>query len=143
MISASSRTEAERIAEQIASLLPKIGAGTLQFWGVWFGRPYDNQHRVARCNGEGALLRIDFHDDELLSIWGPKRAVIEPKQLRIGDAERIRWEWFYYGRPKTTENRQVMEFKNSVDGIQAEMDQRWSHGSNPNADSPAVQLHIL
>jgi hypothetical protein len=46
MIKAMAMNEATKISELIARLLPHVKAGTLRFFGEWFGRPYDNMHAI-------------------------------------------------------------------------------------------------
>lgn len=103
-------TEAEQIASRILNALPNIKCGTLRFWGSWFGRPYDNRHQIVDCEAEGEILLVRFDQSELLSVFSPRDASINEKTFRIDDADRVRWEWFYYGRSKTLENRYFKEF---------------------------------
>ena len=88
-------------------------AGLCAFWGSWFGRPYDNQHRIVDCEAEGEILRLRFNEGELLSVFSPRNASIDEKTFRIDDANRVRWEWFYCGRAKTPEN-QYLSLRQSV-----------------------------
>jgi hypothetical protein len=103
-------TEADQIAQRIRSALPNIKSGSLRFWGSWFGRPYDNWHRIVDCHAEGEILQVRFNEGELLSVLSPHDASIDEKTFRIDDAERVRWEWFYYGRTKTLENQYFYQF---------------------------------
>jgi hypothetical protein len=93
-------TEAEQIAELILTNLSRLKSGTLRFWGVWFGRPYDNWHKVTGCEAKQDALRLHFDEGETLDLWAPQRCTANHQMFRIADAERVRLEWFYYGRPK-------------------------------------------
>jgi hypothetical protein len=116
-------SEAERLAELIRRQLPAIEPGTLRFWGEWFGRPYDNAHRLVSCDAQADLLHMHFNEGEILSVWAPRDLYIGPGRpnsqpiLRIMDAERVRWEWFSYGRPHVAANRCFRDFVKTADGI--------------------------
>jgi hypothetical protein len=118
-------SEAERLAELITRQLSAIEPGTLRFWGEWFGRPYDNAHRLVSCDAQADLLHMHFNEGEVLSVWAPRDLHIGPGKLhgqpmlRIRDAERVRWEWFSYGRPHVAANRCFRDFVKTADGIAA------------------------
>jgi hypothetical protein len=118
-------SEAERLAELIARQLPDIEPGTLRFWGEWFGRPYDNAHRLVSCDAQADLLHLHFNEEEVLSVWAPRDLHIGPGRpssqaiLRIRNAARVRWEWFSYGRPHVAANRCFRDFVKTADGIAA------------------------
>lgn len=95
--------EAEAIAECIVRLLPHVKAGSLRFWGIWFGRPYDNVHAMAGCEASGDLLTVTFDRGEVLRIWSPRGATVTHDLFRIAEAERIRWEWDGYGAAPSSE----------------------------------------
>jgi hypothetical protein len=84
--------------------LPKIKSGTLCFFGEWFGRPHDNWHEVASASAADDELIIRFNEDETLTIWNPADARISEEYFDIVNASRVHWEWFHYGREKTSEN---------------------------------------
>jgi hypothetical protein len=106
-------TPAQEYAALLNRKLEQLPCGSLQFWGVSFGRPYDNQHAIVRAEGEANLLRIRFNEGELLSVWSPSGLKASASVFQIADAERVRWEWYYYGRPQTPEN---LRFENYVKG---------------------------
>ena len=108
-------TEAERIASAVAAGLPHVKAGSLRFWGCWFGRPYDNVHRIRSASADGDVLLVSFADDELLTVWTPGGATITADVFAVLRAERVRWEWFYYGRPKVPGNRYFQDFRGRGD----------------------------
>ena len=103
-------TEAERIARIVRDALPLVKRGALRFWGAWFGRPYDNLHEIVGCQAEGDLLTVHFNEGELLRVWAPLGATVDADAFRIGDAKRVRWEWFYYGRPQIPANIYFEDF---------------------------------
>ena len=84
--------------------MPVLKAGTLQFWGEWFGRPHDNIHRVVECNASKEVLKLRFNLGETLSVWRPTGCVADEQEFSIRGADRVLWEWFYYGRPRTPAN---------------------------------------
>ncbi len=102
-------TEAERLAE-IVRRLPQTKSGTLRFWGIWFGKPYDNHHRITGSEAERDFVQFRFDANERLSVWSPEDFEAGEAMFRIARAARVRWEWYYYGRPQTDENFCFMDF---------------------------------
>lgn len=134
-------TEAEHIADRIRQTLPRLKSGTLRFWGEWFGKPYDNYHTVVGCSTQGDCLHIQFDGGELLSIWSPRRAIITEKTFRIEEADRVRWEWFFYGRPKDASNRYFEDFERTGNQITASTNIDWYKPDfRPDASQPAVEI---
>jgi len=103
-------SNASAYADQLIRELPSLKPGTLRFWGRWFGRPYDNCHYVVGCEAQDEVLRLRFHDAEVLSVWSPVGLDTSQGVLRISDAARVRWEWFYYGRPQIASNLYFLDF---------------------------------
>ena len=89
-----------------------IKNGTIQFWGEWFGRPYDNYHQVVETHwiNNGALI-INFDQGEVATIYDPTNIISSEKEFSIDDASLITFEWFYYGREHTIENLCCLEYK--------------------------------
>jgi hypothetical protein len=82
--------------------------GSLRFWGEWFGRPYDNCHTLVSCRAEEDVLRLSFDQGETLSTWSPTGLTLDKS---TSDADRVRWEWFSYGKAKTPENLYNLYFE--------------------------------
>src|SRR5580704_161436 len=118
-------SETEKFADRIRQALPNVKSGTLRFWGEWFGKPYDNWHQLVRCEAKPDVLRLFFNEDEILSVWAPGRLEVDRSTFRISTADRVRWEWFYYGRPKTASNLYFQDFVRSSAGISATTNVDW------------------
>jgi hypothetical protein len=117
--------------------------GSLCFYGEWFGgRPYDNQHTLTGVEGDEALVILSFDEGETLAVENPRRVTVSEDGLRIGRASRVRWEWFHYGRPKTPENRFVIEYRVGSTGVIEVTDTAdWYeplHQPSPSADAVAL-----
>ena len=136
-----SLSEAEQIAARIKAALPRLKTGTLRFWGEWFGRPYDNVHRVIDCDAKDDLLHIQFNEGESLHLWSPQQAELDHLMFRIQSAARVRWEWFAYGGPKSQQNRYFMDFTRIGDKVDAQTNFDW-HAPNlqPTLQAPAVEM---
>jgi hypothetical protein len=108
-------SEAQTIAEVISRHLPDVKCGSLVVFGDVFGGRIDNVHTVRSAHAVGTAERlvIEFDDDEVLEVWDPEDAIVSATELRIDRATKVRWEWFYYGRPKTPENRYFIEHVNA------------------------------
>jgi hypothetical protein len=68
---------------------------------------------------------LHFNGGELLSVWSPSGLVIDSSRFRIATADRVRWEWFYYGRPKIASNLYFQEFVKAEKGISAVSNVDW------------------
>ena len=49
-------------------------------------------------------------------ISNPKNIVNEEKQLLIGDASKVLFVWYYYGKEQTYENMYVRQYSKDSDG---------------------------
>jgi hypothetical protein len=134
-------TEAQQMVAHINSCLPNVKAGALCFWGEWFGRPYDNIHQIVSCEAEGEVLKLHFNENETLCVWSPRSLKADQKTFRISEAAKVRWEWFYYGRPKTEDNRYFMEFTKGEGTISATTNVNWyTPNLQGNPKAPAVAM---
>ena len=92
--------------------------GALCFFGEWFGgRPYDNQHTLTDLSGDEDYVLLTFDEGETLGVSDPQGVSVVDDGLRIARASRVRWEWFYYGRPKTPDNRYSIEYRVDSEGV--------------------------
>jgi hypothetical protein len=117
--------EGQEIAERINKHLTAIKRGTLRFWGHWFGRPYDNWHQVVSCTFTSEVLKLTFNEGETLHVWDGHKAIVSRKTLQIATASRVRWEWYYYGRPKTAASLYFQDFTRTVSGISPQTNVDW------------------
>jgi hypothetical protein len=133
--------KAEKICDEIQKALPKISPGTLRFWGVWFGRPSDNAHRIAASEHDRGVLRLRFNEDEQLTVWTPAGLTLDSSVFQIDDAERILWEWFSYGRPKTQENLYFYDFVKTHETIVASSNvNRFTPNMKTDSTLPAAEI---
>lgn len=133
--------EVEKIAQRIKDAIPGMKGGTLRFWGEWFGRPNDNWHHMVGAEAEDSILRLSFGEGEVLTIWEASGLDVTERTFRIGDAARVRWEWHYYGRPKTAENRYFMDFTKTANRITATTNVDWYVPEmKPSPSFPAVEI---
>jgi len=107
----------DQLASQITALLPRIKSGTLRFFGEWFGREWDNHHEVTCATADGDDLIVNFDEGEELTVSRPRAAKISPDDFLIRNADRARWQWFYYGRPQIPENRYLLEYVRKGDRV--------------------------
>ena len=98
------------ICDAVAQALPMVKHGSLRVWGKFFGRPYDNIHQLVGCSPLVDGVQFTFDEGETLTVWHPSRWDISPARFEILEASRVRWEWFYYGREKSPENRYHIEW---------------------------------
>jgi hypothetical protein len=115
--------------------------GSLCVFGDWFGRPMDNWHQLVSHEKKEGYVRLTFNQGETLEVWEPSGFRFEGKSFIIQRASRVRWEWFYYGRPQLPENRFFVEHWLAADGIEAKSDVNWApHNFKPSKAAPAVSI---
>jgi|SRR5690606_13835504 len=95
----------------VGKLTPKVGA--LKIYNIWFGRPYDNLHKISNLSflEKENILEIDFDEGERLTLWSPKNIQIGSNIFEIKNASKIKWEWYLYGEDKTEINKRFWVFK--------------------------------
>ena len=117
--------KSQKISEEIQEALPYVKCGTLRFWGVWFGRPHDNMHKIVSSEYKLDVLRVRFDGDERLTVWYPEGLKLDASTFWIKSAERVRWEWYYYGRPKTDANLFYYDFVKTGETVVASSNVNW------------------
>lgn len=96
----------------IKVLFPK--GGCLIFFGdIFGGRFHENYHQVINYEFDEMkkIFCIRFNEGETCTIYEPVDITCDQTAFVIQDATRITWEWYYYGREKTTENLNTWDFK--------------------------------
>ena len=136
-------TIASDLAEEILRRVPDVKRGSLVVFGDIFGGRIDNIHIVtsAHADDEPERLVVEFNEGETLEIWDPGDALISSHEFRISTASKVRWEWFYYGRPKIAENRFFIEHVRLDGAVVASTNVTWySPTFTPTVEAPAVEL---
>ena len=119
----------------------KFKGGSLCIFGDWFGRPHDNVHIPKTFSFVDDVLTVTFEDDETLTIWNPSQVQIQERMFKVGGASKVRWEWFYYGRAKTEENRFFLEYAKDQEGIRTDTNINWyNHSFATSIKEPAVLI---
>jgi len=134
--------EAEQIASRLKLALPHLKFGSLRFWGEWFGgRAFENAHKITDCDARDEVLHIQFDGDESLYVWSPHQAELNRTVFSIQNAARVRFEWFYYGRPKTGQNRYFMDLTRTDHRIDVKSNDDWfTLTLRPMHQEPAVEF---
>jgi hypothetical protein len=111
-------TAESELVETITHSREPVKRGSLVFFGDIFGGKLDNVHRVVSAYvNPDASVGVDFDGGEVLTVWTPEGIQIDSTQFIIRKASRVRWEWFYYGRPPTDANRLFIDYVRRPDGI--------------------------
>ena len=71
--------------------------GTMCFYGEWFGRPFDNFHRIIRSGYQDDCFKIYFDQGEVLSVFHPCRITSDAKHFEIIKASKVIWIHIPYG----------------------------------------------
>lgn len=134
-------SESAQIANEVRALIPEPDGLSLKIWGNWFGKPYDNNHKIIACKEDADIIRIQFDMAEVLTVWSPRGRKIDKSTFFIRGAARVRWEWFYYGRPQTPENRYFEDFKRANGIVTAETNVDWADLKlKPDLSQVAIEL---
>lgn len=67
------------------------------FYGEWFGRPYDNFHKIIKANYENDCLNIYFNNGEILNVFNPLGIRNEENCFKIEKASKVVWQITPYG----------------------------------------------
>lgn len=136
----NSKPEPDDIAQFIRDHAAEI-RGSLCVFGDWFGKPMDNWHRLASQEAREGSVLLMFDGGETLEIWDPAEVRMDGKKFIIQRASRVRWEWFYYGRPNLPENRFFIEHVVSGESIDVSSDAKWAPLEfKPSRAEPAVSI---
>ncbi len=127
------------IAVAIEALPERNRSGTLMIWGEWFGRPMDNVHVCQSCTSESDFITLHFDGEERLRIWNPAPMTTRGYSLIIPTATKVRWEWYYYGRPQLAENLMFNEYE--LNGRTITLTSNWLQGeTSASVQENAVEL---
>lgn len=135
--------EIRDIATEIAGRLPDVRSGSLVVFGDVFGGHVDNIHTAtsAEVTDQPERLVVHFDNGETLEVWDAEQVVISANEFRIKDASRVRWEWFYYGRPQTMSNRYFIEHVRTGGHVTVTSNATLApHRFAPDASRPAVEF---
>jgi hypothetical protein len=95
-----------------------VKGGALCFYGHWFGRPYDNYHKLELATFDQITntLTLTFDEKETLTILNPQDISEIEGELIIGSADSIHWKWFLYGNAQEDNNLYFIEI-NRTDNV--------------------------
>ena len=136
-------TSSDDLRNAIYKELDSLRSGSLSFWGSWFGKPYDNIHRIVGADSSDDTTVVYFDHAESLIIDAPQDWSLDSGSLLVGGAERVRFQWFYYGRLPSREALQFEEYGWTDGSLTFATD--FQPGRRPELDrtSPAIQLHSM
>lgn len=75
----------------------KKSGGSLCFYGDWFGRPYDNYHKIKQYSYTDDVLEIIFDEWERLIVIEPLGITNTENEFGISCAKTVKWSWYPYG----------------------------------------------
>ena len=133
-------TLAQHYAQYISVQIPLIKSGTLRIWGEWFGRPFDNIHRIVAANADGDRLILEFNEGETLTIFEPDGVTCTENNFFVHVATRVRWEWFLYGEDHSPENLRFLDYFLGPEGCTLRTNWRFNKPPNQTPTGPAVEL---
>ena len=121
-----------------------VKGGTLCFWGHWFGKPYDNLHRIVSVdmNVPSSVLTLRFDQNETLIITNPVEIEEFPNRILINKADKVYWQWYYYGKAQEIENIFHHEYVREGNILSGKTNINWRNEdfSDLSISKPAVVL---
>jgi hypothetical protein len=66
----------------------------------WFGKPGDNQYRLASVSGDTARLTITLDGDEVLTVEDPAGVEATHQSFAIAASGTVSFEWGYDSGPR-------------------------------------------
>ena len=122
----------------------QVKGGALCFWGHWFGRPYDNFHRITSVGFDitTSILTIRFSEQEILTVSNPVDIKEYKHSLEIRMADKVHWQWFYYGKAHESQNLFYYNIERSDNAIKGFTNADWykADWSDLAVTKPAVLL---
>jgi hypothetical protein len=117
----------EQFAEKYRNNLGRVRGGTLCFWGHWFGRPYDNFHQIIAVDFDASknILTLHFSGREILIVNNPSDIQEYDNKLQIAQADKVYWQWYYYGKVQEEENMFYYELIKNDDTITGVTNANW------------------
>lgn len=103
----------------------RMNDGSLCIWGELVGQ----LHVVETVEWNNEEIRIHFTEG-YLHIYQPTNIINDKKQLIIGDAMKILWIWYDYGKAHTHENMYVRQYTKKAGGIILRMEGKQSEISD-------------
>ncbi|MDL2292880.1 hypothetical protein LJC17_04780 [Acholeplasma sp. OttesenSCG-928-E16] len=78
---------------------------SLSIWGEWLGgRISENAYLLTKEEKKEDVITLYFNGNEKCTIIKPVGFSHQGRHLTLSSAEKIIWEFYYYGRPQTEEN---------------------------------------
>ena len=144
--------ELNEIVRSLSQVQPNL-AGTLRFFGQWFGRAYDNVHRVTSITADKHDLVVSFDHSEVLRVTDPSGLALHPREkgnisleppvVTITRASRVHWDFAKYELKMNPRRRFHIDYR--VDGGRLKIDTNvnWYRLDKSEADpsAPAVELY--
>lgn len=87
----------EQMVSALVSWFGGVGGASLKLPNGWFGRPFDNLHRLTAAQVDGNEMVLVLDDMQRMSISTPASIRVEPKSASLIGASRVEWRWVEYG----------------------------------------------
>jgi hypothetical protein len=130
----------QQLAELTDQRKPSV-SGSLRIFGDWFGRPHDNCHVLTSVDVEVDRVVLRFEQGEFLQVWSPSDPEFASHRFAIRSASRVRWEWYYYGRPHLPKNRYFLDYVVAGESVDVTTNVDWySPDLHPSLQEYAVTL---
>ncbi len=109
-------------------------------WGVGPGRPFDNCYILTEIEVNNSQIRLCF-ESECCIILNPQGVCISDDVMKIEDASKIIWRYYYYGLPKVNDNIVIEEYYKNKEKIEKSIKGKISGVFQSTIQGQAFELH--
>jgi len=99
----------------------------------------DNYHQSTSAELNGEILKITFNEGETLEVWNPSDIVIEGNTIKIPKASKVKWSWYYYGKPKQPDN--LLHYEYVVEGNRVSSSTNSPWPTQPSINEAAIEIY--
>lgn len=142
-----SKTKLISASEYVNSIKQKTNlfqGGSMRIYGDWFGKPYDNLHKVVGADYDDSLneLIIRFSEGEVLTIVNPKNIFEASTFMKILEADSIKLEFLHATQDQTANNKYYLLYRYMKSKVKAETNVDWYKPSfDTSLGAPAIVIY--
>jgi hypothetical protein len=91
---------AQSILEVVEQWFREVGSASLKLPSGWFGRPYDNLHRLTAAHALADRLILVLDNQMVLTLAHPTNVAVDGGRLSVSGFTHASWDWDEYGFPR-------------------------------------------
>lgn len=88
---------AKDVAQEVSAFFARFSVASVRLPDGWFGRPYDNHHRLTKIENIGGSVVVELDGCQELTVVEPTAVDVEAGVLRVTGFAKAVWDWVEYG----------------------------------------------